>query len=233
MPRRGPHADAGVQTDPESKDRTVSRQPLAPQPTLHHLVRKTAAQDLTTMGSVLAAAFHDDPVISWMVPDEARRRTGLAAIMELFAARSQPHGENHLNDTGTGAAVWAPPAAAFAPEDEERFGADLAAVAGDDLARVGELGELLDRHHPHEPHHYYLMLLGVRPDHQGTGIGGALLRAVLDRADRDGVPAYLEATSLRNRALYERHGFEVTAELRTSDCPPLWAMWRHPRPALA
>ena len=70
--------------------------------------------------SVLAGAFHDDPVISWMVPDEDRRRTGLAAIMELFAARCQPHGENHLNDTGTGAAVWAPPAATFAPEDEER-----------------------------------------------------------------------------------------------------------------
>lgn len=211
----------------------MPRQTLAPQLTLHHLVRKSAAADLTAVGRVLAAAFHDDPVISWMVPDGARRRTGLAAIMELFAARYQPHGENHLNDTGTGAAVWAPPAAAFAPEDDERFGVDLAAVAGDDLARVGELGELLDRHHPHDPYHYYLMLLGVRPDHQGTGIGAALLRAVLDRADRDGVPAYLEATSPRNRALYERHDFEVTAELRTSDCPPLWAMWRHPRPALS
>jgi GNAT superfamily N-acetyltransferase len=225
--------DDGVQIDPESKDRTVSPQSPAPQLTLHHLVRKSAATDLTTVGSVLAAAFHDDPVISWMVPDEDRRRTGLAAIMELFAARCQPHGENHLNDTGTGAAVWAPPAATFAPEDEERFGVDLAAVAGEDVSRAGELGDLLEAHHPHDPHHYYLMLLGVRPAHQGTGIGAALLRAVLDRADRDGVPAYLEATSLRNRALYERHGFEVTAELRTSDCPPLWAMWRRPRPSLA
>lgn len=209
----------------------MSRQPLAPELTLHHLVRKSAAHDLTTMGGVLAAAFHDDPVISWMVPDEGRRRAGLAGIMGLFAGRYQAHGENHLNDTGTGAAVWAPPAVAFTPEDDERFGADLAAVAGADIARVGELGELLDGHHPHDPHHYYLMLLGVRPDHQGTGIGSALLRAVLDRADREDAPAYLEATSPRNRALYERHGFEVTDELRTSDCPPLWAMWRRPRSA--
>ncbi len=43
------------------------------------------------------------------------------------------------------------------------------------------------------------------------------------------MPAYLEATSPRSRALYERHGFEVTAELRaTADSPPMWAMWREP-----
>ena len=60
-------------------------------------------------------------------------------------------------------------------------------------------------------------------------IGSALLHEVLDRADREHLPAYLEATSPRNRALYERHGFEVTGELRCADCPPLWAMWRAPR----
>ena len=35
--------------------------------------------------------------------------------------------------------------------------------------------------------------------------------------------------STRSRALYERFGFEVTAELRALDGPPLWAMWREPR----
>jgi hypothetical protein len=53
-------------------------------------------------------------------------------------------------------------------------------------------------------------------------------RRRLDVADRRGEPAYLEATSPRNRALYERHGFEVVDELRTGDCPPLWGMWRKP-----
>jgi hypothetical protein len=56
----------------------------------------------------------------------------------------------------------------------------------------------------------------------------SLLRAVLDRADREGSPAYLEATSRRNRALYERHGFVTIGELTVADCPPLYAMWRPP-----
>jgi GNAT superfamily N-acetyltransferase len=204
-----------------------TRQPLAPNPSLHHLARKSAGTDLPTMGTVLAAAFHDDPVVTWIVPGDQRRRTDLPAMMQLLASRFQPHGENRVNDTGTAAAVWAPPGASFSTEDDERFETALEAVAGDDIARTGELMELLDRNHPHDLH-YFLMLLGVRPDQQGTGVGSALLRTLLDQADRDGHPAYLEATSPRNRALYARHGFEVTRELRCSDCPPLWAMWREP-----
>jgi ribosomal protein S18 acetylase RimI-like enzyme len=73
------------------------------------------------------------------------------------------------------------------------------------------------------------MLLGVVPEHQRSGVGSALLRAVLDRADRRGEAAYLEATSPQNGALYERHGFEVIGELRCADCPPRWSMWRAPR----
>jgi len=43
------------------------------------------------------------------------------------------------------------------------------------------------------------------------------------------VPAYLEATSPRNRALYERHGFKVTEEFTLGPgSPPLWRMWRPP-----
>jgi hypothetical protein len=62
------------------------------------------------------------------------------------------------------------------------------------------------------------------------GFGAALLRPMLERCDADGVPAYLEATSPRNRALYERHGFEVTEELKLpAGGPPIWLMWREPR----
>lgn len=63
----------------------------------------------------------------------------------------------------------------------------------------------------------------------GRGVGSALMRPVLETCDRDGVPAYLEATSERNKRLYLRHGFEVTDEIRLPDGPTLWRMWRAPR----
>jgi hypothetical protein len=56
------------------------------------------------------------------------------------------------------------------------------------------------------------------------------MRPILERCDREGLPAYLEASSPRNRALYERHGFVVVEEMRLAkDSPPLWRMWRKPR----
>jgi GNAT superfamily N-acetyltransferase len=207
----------------------VSPQPLAPSLSLHHMVRPCADADLPTVGTVLAHAFHDDPVLSWAMPDPARRGRDLPAMMQLLAARTQPHGGNRLNDTGTGAAVWAPPGAEFDPAAETRFETTLASLAGDAMGRIGVLLEVLERNHPYEPDHLYLAFLGVVPDHQGMGVGSALLRSVLDRADREGTPAYLEATSARNRALYERHGFVAIRELRVSDCPPLTAMWREPQ----
>src|SRR5205809_572948 len=78
-----------------------------------------------------------------------------------------------------------------------------------------------------EPH-AYLFLLGARPRWQSRGLGSALLRTVLEQCDREGTPAYLEASSPDNRRLYLRHGFEVTGEIALPDGPSMWPMWRAP-----
>ena len=76
---------------------------------------------------------------------------------------------------------------------------------------------------------WYLPFMGVEPSAQGQGIGTRLLAAVLAQADRDQVPAYLEASCPENRRLYERHGFHTVRELTVADSPTLYAMWRPPR----
>ena len=65
--------------------------------------------------------------------------------------------------------------------------------------------------HPTEPH-WYLPWMGVVPEAQGMGIGGALLHEGLARADADRLPVYLEATTRRSAAFYARHGFETTGD---------------------
>jgi hypothetical protein len=44
------------------------------------------------------------------------------------------------------------------------------------------------------------------------------------------VPAYLETGTERNVAFYTRHGFKVIEELHLPKGPPVWLMWRDPRP---
>jgi hypothetical protein len=55
-----------------------------------------------------------------------------------------------------------------------------------------------------------------------------VMAPVLEACDRNRVPAYLEATSERNKQLYLRHGFDVTDEIPLPDGPMMWPMWRSP-----
>ena len=77
---------------------------------------------------------------------------------------------------------------------------------GRQLPRVSRAQRALEEHHPTEPH-YYIRWIGVRPGLRGQGLGSALMRPTLDRCDSTDLPAYLEASSERSAALYERLGF--------------------------
>jgi ribosomal protein S18 acetylase RimI-like enzyme len=193
-------------------------------------VRPAGPADRATVGGVLAAAFADDPVFAWLVPDRAERVAMLPSAFDAFAEAFARHGATHLR-ADAGVAMWSPPGAApVHPDDEDRLGARLAADFGPHMGRVAAAMEVFGAAHPEEPA-WFLQFLGVEPGRQGQGHGSALLRAVLDDADRAGEAAYLEATSPANRRLYERHGFRRVADLALPGGPTAYAMWRDPAPA--
>lgn len=77
---------------------------------------------------------------------------------------------------------------------------------------------------------WYLWALGVEPSSQGRGIGGALLARGLARADRDGLPCYLETMNERDLGFYERYGFRVAHAGRLPRCGVrFWALLRPAR----
>jgi hypothetical protein len=56
------------------------------------------------------------------------------------------------------------------------------------------------------------------------------MRPVLDHCDSHRLPAYLEASSPRNRALYQRHGFyDLERLVLPANGPTLYPMWRKPQ----
>lgn len=193
-------------------------------------IHPAAPAELSAVAATVTAAFIDDPVTVWLLPDERRRLELAQPLFELYIGAYLRFGETYLTAHGEGAAVWAPPdAAPFDGDQEEQFGAALAELAGPDIERFGQLAELFARHHPDEPL-YYCQFLATMPVFQGRGIGSAFLRDMLARADREQMPAYHEATTPRNRALYERHGYITLGELQLPAGPTLWRMWRDPRP---
>jgi len=192
-------------------------------------VRKAVPEDLSQISTALSRAFLDDPVMSWAIPDEQRRQRILPDFFSLYTEVFLRHDESYTTrEEVIGAALWAPPGRLpVSGEDAEDFGRRMEEMAGVDAPRFLEVGKLVDDYHPHGSYHY-LQFLGVAPGRQGQGIGAALMAPVLERCDREGMRAYLEATSERSKQLYERHGFEAEAAFAPPGGPPLWPMWRQP-----
>lgn len=177
--------------------------------------------------ATLVTAFCADPVMRWVLPNASRYLAHFPEIVRLFAGPAFEAGSVDCAPDDGGAALWVPPGAA--PVDDDAAGELLgrsvdAGRQQDVLAFLSQMAE----HHPVE-RHWYLQFMGVDTNRQGQGLGSALLERGLARGDRDALPAYLEASSPRNRALYERHGFTVTGEIQAGDSPPMWPMWRPAR----
>lgn len=194
----------------------------------HAHVRKATAHDVPGVAETLARAFFDDPVFRWTFPDDGRRREVLPAFFSMYTQTLLRNEEVYAVGKVTGAALWAPPGQPAVPEAEaEEFGRLMGEMSGVDAERAFVVGSLIDEHHP-SGSYYFLQFLGVKPEHQGRGSGSALMAPVLERCDREGVRAYLDATSPRNKSLYERHGFRSSGEYAPEGGPPLWPMWREP-----
>lgn len=197
---------------------------------IHALSPRCASEmDVDRLAAALAAAFEDDPIFRWLIPNRARR---LARLVRFFKLELRhvvlPAGRVWTVDGESGASLELPPGAwKMSIATQFLHGPAFARVFGARLAHATALITRMERRHLREPH-YYIPYIGLAPHAQGRGLGSALLRPTLERCDREGLPAYLEATSERNVALYLRHGFQHLAEFTLGSSPPLWPMRREP-----
>jgi ribosomal protein S18 acetylase RimI-like enzyme len=197
-------------------------------------IRKLTGADLPRISKALGRAFEDDPVMNWVFQRESDLIARLERAFGLFLRKIWlPQQECYGTDQLFGAALWLPPGKWHLGAGAQlRLLPSMIATLGRSLPRMMAALTLVEKHHPKEPGHYYLAVLGVEPELQGRGFGSALMAPMLARCDRDGVPAYLESSKERNVVLYERHGFRVVEQLRLpKDGPPIWRMWREPAQA--
>lgn len=191
----------------------------------HQRIKEARSEDAQAVSSILAEAFSDDPVMVWMFG-------GSRPIRRLFDELTSDvylaHGFGHIAD-GAAATLWLPPGAKVKMPfmNELRVAGAIFRCGGvSALKRARATSHIVMSSHPHEQH-YYLFAVGVRPAHQGKGLGGRIVRSGLERADSDGAIAYLENSKPRNTPLYERLGFRPVDFLELpSGAPPLLGMLR-------
>jgi ribosomal protein S18 acetylase RimI-like enzyme len=198
-------------------------------------VRPADGRDAQAVAEVLTDAFADEDGLNyWLLQDErktrARRRFFDAAVNDVIH-RDRQLWLAEADGAAVGGAIWLKPgdhAFDFTPLQQITTTPLLFSIAGlSGMRRAQELGKALTKHHPKTPH-AHLVFLGVSPSAQGRGVGSAILKHTLAPLDASGTVAYLEFTTERNAALYERHGFAVSAQFERPGVK-FWTMTRPPR----
>jgi GNAT superfamily N-acetyltransferase len=179
--------------------------------------------DLPGLAVTFAAAFSDDAMFRWSLPDATP-----VMLQDVFRAILAPYAEFGVlwqvggSDAG---AAWLPPALAgrFA-EIDQSVRAAINPETGDGGARYAALLDWLAAHVPAEPC-WFLDLVAVAPAAQGRGLGRTLVAHGLARARADGCPAFLETANPRTLPLYQSLGFQITGEQPAPDGgPTIWFM---------
>lgn len=184
----------------------------------------------------LAAAFSGDPTFVYTIPDAEVRRGAVRRFFNAAVDYAMHFGEVYTNPEVSGAACWLPPGgneASLWRMLRTGFALPRAVLAmpAESRRRMSDFMNYNDAVHARviKRPHWYLSALGVAPDFQRRGIGGALLAPVLARADAAGTACYLETQTEDNTRFYTRYGFAVVEK---GEVPghgwPMWAMLREP-----
>ena len=215
---------------PAGSEPTVAR-PVVEQPA----PRLATADDVPRLAGVLADAFINDPVYTWMLPGNQRLRPRLRT---MFAAEMEQYvlpngGSVWTTSTYDGAAAELPPGAWEMPMSMTgKEALKWLRAFGTRLALAARVARAMEERHLREPH-FYVRIVGVRTALQGQGLGTALMQPTLHRADSAGLPTYIEASSTHSAALYERLGFVHMDVLELPEGgPPVWPMRRPPAGSL-
>jgi GNAT superfamily N-acetyltransferase len=184
-------------------------------------------EDVATAAFVLGLAFADEPAMRHMHPagDSEQMRAHIALWLDAYWDVSEVWMVSDL-----AAAWWITPAIAHAAEDpgQVSFQAEEE-LLGADWEHYWESQAVMNANHPGRPRHWYLVMIGARPDVQGTGLGSQLMAPVLAHCDREDLPIYAERADLRNQAFYERLGFTPIGEFHLPrGGPRVSQIWRDP-----
>ena len=198
-------------------------------------VRLTGREESKAISPVLTDAFVDEAGLNyWLKQGRAKERARRKFFDAIVEDAVHPERELHvaeIDGEALGAALWLGPgrkAFDLSFTREMALAPLMLSISGvGGMMRGFALADKLETYHPKAPH-AHLVFLGVVGRAQGQGVGSQLLKHTLAPLDARGTIAYLECSTERNAALYQRHGFEVTGEF---DLPNLhmWMMTRAPR----
>lgn len=206
----------------------------------------TARENYETIAEALVDALTDDPFyvaitvdLPPVSPDTQKAGTGRRAKLVRYFEYSMEEGKRLgalvvPQTNAFGAAVWLfPNSPEVSRKSEREKKAFLEVLLGNRgfenyKSIIAFMSSKAEESVPEDS--WYLSILGVSPKRQGRGLGGALIKPTLSKADERGIPCYLETFSTRNVRFYNKFGFaEVASHIEPITKSRYWIMLREPR----
>lgn len=138
---------------------------------------------VTAASQVLARAFQDDALQTWILPDDRIRATVSPSMFSTLILYSQLCGRVWTTQCVEGVSAWLAPGYVHTDELSVRSGFNrlselIGARASKKYTRFIEQLEMIRCRAMPEPH-WYGVVIGVDPCRQAKGLGGWLLQPVL------------------------------------------------------
>lgn len=189
-------------------------------------LRRPTTTEVDRCASLLAAAFMDEPLTSWIIDEKAVRKPFLKTMFNVTVRQYLAFGDVLVDDAVHGISLgfppdsWPPPTAFDDEFTDLRLGLPTRA-----RTRLDIVDEHLAPLHPHEDHYYF----GYAAVAHGSsrGLGTALIAGLVEVADTVATISHAEAGNDGGRIILERSGFAIEHVVDLPDGPRVWVTGRH------
>lgn len=176
-----------------------------------------AISQVNAAAQLLGSAFHDDPLMIYLIPDAARRARLLPSFYRFVARYCLRYGFVYTTPDLAGVVCCLPPGQTTLTAGRLLRISLQGAPVGIGLAtlrRFMHFTVYADKAHEQAAPgpHWYLWALATEPEQQGRGLGGQLLQTVLHFAGTEQLPCYLETENPRNVPFYQHHGLRLVGD---------------------
>lgn len=198
------------------------------------VVDQLTRRDEPAAAASLAAAFAEYGLFPSLCPDPVHRPRVIEAFCRFLVRSAVRVGGCHATpDRAAVVCAW-PPGREWPTFWDQLRGGGLALAwrmgwrATRLLMRLEHGFDAARRKHVPGPH-WYVNLVGVRPDSQGKGLSRVVMGPIFEAADRDRVPIYLETLPEANVPIYRKLGFELMGHETLEADMSNWCLRRDPR----
>lgn len=170
---------------------------------------------LTRAAEIAVEAFFNDPVLIHYFPDPKSRKQGAQLLFEYEIRYTIRYGEVYaISKNLEGFATWRPPENVYISQKRQiECGAQriINRLGVKFIQRVSTIDSYIrELHQKHAPFpHWFLSPIVVDPKYQGKGYASLLLRAMIERTDKEKTPIYLYTNLERNFKIYQHIGFKL------------------------